>query len=148
SVVATFLYMFRGSVEIHPDTWRTPTYLLAAGIAYIVGYVAQDVASISRVVTTAPVQQPWRVMQSVYLRFKQTKWKPVGDIDTLYKRQAEWERESAKGNAPDYERTILLMQVGTSGGPCALVCAVLLIVKLCFFEHDVLVDTALLVGAV
>ena len=57
SVVATFLYVF-SPVPILSG-WPTISYVLAAGIAYVVGYAVQDICSLAGFVTTAPVQKPW-----------------------------------------------------------------------------------------
>lgn len=124
SVVVTFLYVFLPTA--HHDKWPTISYALAAGIAYVVGYAVQDICSVIRIVTTAPVREPCCALQCVYRRFMRTPWQPLREMqsmDFLYRQQDGWDRASAKGKAPAYERLIMLLQFGTSGGPCALVCA-------------------------
>ncbi|SRR6266851_7063836 len=127
SVVVTFLYVF--PFAGNPGNWPTISYALAAGIAYVLGYALQDFFSMLRIVTTAPLRQPWCVMRCVYFLFERRHWEPLRedqDMNFLYRQLDEWDRASARGEAPAYERLVMLMQIGTSGGPCAFVCAGLL----------------------
>ena len=128
SVVATFLYVSTDSPWIDAGHW--PGVVLAAGIGYVIGYAAQDLASIFGLVTTAPVREPGCFMREVYKRFNGMSWEDITqEMKSLYETQGKYERASAKGDAPDYERIVMLMQIGTSGGPCALTCTVLLALK-------------------
>jgi hypothetical protein len=66
-------------------------------------------------------------------------------MSCLYKRQDKWDRAGAEGKAPTYERIIMLMQIGTSGGPCALICAVFLFCAVYLLGRKA--DIALGIGA-
>lgn len=148
AVVATFLYVF-APTSIGFDKWPTLGYALAAGIAYVIGYAIQDVFSVVRLVTTAP-GNPGCLMRCVYRCFTRECWRPVDvskeGMKRLYVQQTKWERASAEGRVPDYERVVMLMQIGTSGGPCAGICAVLLLSRW-WFQSSGKFDLALGVGA-
>jgi len=128
SVVATFFYVSTDSPWIEIGHW--PGVVLAAGIGYVIGYTLQEIASIAGLVTTAPIREAGWFMEEVYERFNSRPWEAITkEMKLLYETQGEYERASAKGDAPDYERLVMLMQIGTSGGPCALICTVLLALK-------------------
>lgn len=144
TVIATFLYGFPPTLD--PKRWPTVLYLLTGGIAYVVGYVVQDICSVLRLVTTAPVPDPGRVTRLVYRLFMRTPWQPIDrDMRHLYQQQREWERASAEGHAPEYERTVMLMLIGTAGGPCGLISAVLLLIRRAQFTPSF--DFAVAIGA-
>jgi hypothetical protein len=124
AVLLTFFYARSTPLQAGAD-WPIPVYLLAAGIGYIVAYTVQDICCVLRIVSTAPLHSPWWPLRCLYRAFRRKPWQKIpNDVDF----------EEAEANVPEcrtaeYERVIMYMQIGTTGGPCALVCAVLLALK-------------------
>lgn len=109
-----------------------PLVLLAAGIAYVVGYALQDFCSIWGFVTTLDVLEPHPVVQRIvgflYRRFtgQDYKWR---DLQAMARDRDGFERKkkramalylSNEDNRFEHQRTITLMQIGTTMGPCCL----------------------------
>ncbi len=128
SVVLAFLYLFDCFRPY--DAFPVPYYLIAAGIAYTVGYALQDFSCLIGFVTTARLhlKPPSCFVQCLYSRFlREEPWKNTKGLDL--DRAADWIKEKPHQRA-EYERIITLMQVGTTMGPCSLVSGVLVLLKL------------------
>lgn len=127
SVVLAFLYLFDC---FHPyDRFPVPYYLIAAGIAYTIGYALQDFFCLTPLVkTTYLYPTPSNCfVQCLYSRF--LRGKPWADTQGLdLDRADDWIKEKPHQRA-EYERIITLMQVGTTMGPCSLVSGVLVLLK-------------------
>jgi hypothetical protein len=127
SVILAFLYLFDC---FHPyDPFPVPYYLIAAGIAYTVGYALQDFSCLIGFVTTARLhtKQPNCFVQCLYSRFLRGEpWENTKGLDL--DRAADWIKEKPHQRA-EYERIITLMQVGTTMGPCSFVSEVLVLLK-------------------
>jgi hypothetical protein len=125
-VVASFLYSFG---RLNLGDWRP--FLLAVGIAYVVGYAMQDLFGIFRVVSTMPNAKPWKSMKWVYRRFTYEDykdWRPIGgaDVETIEAKSLEHFETYPRAHF-EYERIISLMQVGTTMGPCCIVSGAILL---------------------
>jgi hypothetical protein len=121
AVVLTFLYVF-GRLPKSGSEWPTAVYFLAAGIGYIVAYTIQDGCSVLRLVSTAPPYTAWSPLRWMYRRFTREIWEDIPLGFTF---------DRAAANIPErqtveFGRNIMLMQIGTTGGPCGLLCAGLL----------------------
>src|SRR2546425_8762342 len=110
----------------------TPIYILAAGFAYVLGYMLQDLFSVLQVVTTTYRFEPWPILKCIYERFEHQPWPwesvpqfdPAAAFRKISNAGSEHERK-------EVERIISLMVVGTTMGPCCLISVVPLLIRLC-----------------
>jgi len=123
SVIVSFLYRF----DRIPDS-STPIafYMLGAGLGYVVGYALQDLFSILRLVTTAQVTKPNRLLRWAYARFAGEPWEELpplksNEIGPGLRRFLNDDFTRAR-----YERSITHMMVGTTIGPCILLSSFLI----------------------
>lgn len=121
TVVTSLLYVLRRlpSADDH-----VALYFLLAGLSYFVGYAVQDSFGILRVVTTRPPRALRWHMPLLYWLYTGDRWCDVNrtvDFATVEQRisQNEWQRVQ-------FERMITLQQVGSVGGPSALVASCIL----------------------
>jgi hypothetical protein len=125
SVVGSFLYTF--TCLPTPDE-HVVLFLFLGGVSYVVGYVVQDgFALLGLVPTTNPRRLPrWLArLYARYVRDQRQQWRDLPDTDF----------ERAEENlTPDQalwlERITTLQQVGATVGPCWVVSAGLLVVRL------------------
>ncbi len=101
-----------------------PLYLVAAGFAYVLGYVVQDLFGLLRLVTTAHVFNPPGWVRRIYRLHTGREWVEIAPFDGEGALLAI-ERAAAKGEVPEatsnrLERLVALRQVGTTLGPCCL----------------------------
>ena len=143
-VLTSFLYRF----DRLPDG-DTPVafYLLGAGIAYVVCNVLQDVFSIFRLVTTAPVFKLGKSWRWIYRRFTNEAWKEIDNFNPGQTRRAIRSlRRKDPGYAADYERVISGLILAATMAPCTLMSALLVLWKclVCPNQFDVCLFAALL----
>ncbi len=117
SVILSILYLLDSLPQKEPPV---PVYLLGAGFAYVVGYMIQDSFSILRLVTTADYFKPNPFLEKVVGRFEFRKWETIEKFDRDAVRFEIDAHASADAKARD-QRTVSLMQIGTTIGPCWLV---------------------------
>jgi len=123
-VLASFLYRF----DRLPDK-DTPLafYVLAAGLAYVVGNTLQDVFSILRLVSTAHVTKLWRPLKWCYERFTAEKWNDIESFDPSKVRQAlRSKKDNNQAWAASYERSISGLILAATMTPCALISSVII----------------------
>ena len=122
-VLTSFLYRFN---RLPDKDASVAFYLLGAGIAYVVGNALQDVFSIFRLVTTAPVlrlSRPWRWL---YRRFTSEDWKDIDTIDRVQTHRVIRKlRKEDECYAVDYERVISGLILTATMAPCTLVSSLL-----------------------
>jgi hypothetical protein len=104
-VIASRLYRFH---RLPTAELPVAVYALLAGMAYFVGWAVQDVASIVRVVSTAPLT-PGRVTNRLYFLFTRQKWPKLVP-------QSGDENINAR-----LERHMTQMIAGATLGPCCLI---------------------------
>jgi hypothetical protein len=122
-VLASFLYRF----DRLPDK-DTPLafYLLGAGIAYVVGNALQDIVSIFRLVTTAPVLKLGRPWRWIYRQFTNEDWKDINTFDRVQTQRAVRSlRKKDQGYAAGYERLISGVILAATMAPCTFVSSLL-----------------------
>ncbi|OFZ90380.1 MAG: hypothetical protein A2W21_09170 [Betaproteobacteria bacterium RBG_16_66_20] len=117
AVVGAFLHLFN-RVPTANDSWIL--FALLGGVGYFIAYALQDALSLTPVLTTTRVMQPNAFVRWLYKRFTREEWSKIC-IDLAEAR----ERITNEGQLARLERTITLMQVGTTGGPCMTVCGIL-----------------------
>ena len=126
-VVSAFAYLIGWT----PNMQYPSAYLLVlVGLSYCVGYAIQEVSSVTHLVKTAEIP-PHQWARWLYRRFTGECWKPVPNLEPGdYFRMACSKGISRRGRT-QLERTVTLVQVGATGGPCAIVSSVLFLIALC-----------------
>jgi hypothetical protein len=130
TVILSFLYLFN---RLSSDELPLAYSLFGAGLAYVVGYTIQDTWCLMRVVTMADYFEPNRFVRWLYLRFTREEWHPIERFDTYRAHRALYARETEKENLAVFERVVSLRQVSATMGPCALVSAFFLFVRVFSF---------------
>lgn len=112
-VVGSFLYRF-----YKPPDQDTPIiyYLLAAGVAYVIGYALQDGFSVLRIVTTATVKKPGDLQKWLYKRFTGDDWDGVEQLDWKHVSSAVETKFHNDFYRAAYQRAVTLMMVGRYDG--------------------------------
>jgi len=125
SVISSFLYLF----QLEPK-WDLPTlvYLFPIGIGYTIGYMIQDGMSIIGIVTTRLLTEPCPLLRWVYRRFTDQEWTKLEGFDAGKARMEFLEKSSERAMA-EYQRIVVLKQIGSTMGSCLIVSFVLLSVK-------------------
>lgn len=135
SVVVSFTYLFF-NINILLKSTSTLTQLIFAGFCYIIGYCIQDGLSLTPLVKTSPITDPSSFIKKMYRRLEN--YSEGEDIDDLWKDLKNFDSRKKMfvltENASDermkqYNRTISLKQIGTTGGSSAFICFVLLLSK-------------------
>ena len=140
-VVTSYVHLFGllGNEEL-----PVVLYLLAAGIAYMVGYALQDLFSIFHFVTTSRVYNPRRVLKWCYCRFTNEKWKDLTSVDWSKANIAIKSIKKTEQERADYERIVSLMMIGTTMSPCCLLSGIFLCLRYWFKNgNDFDLSTAL-----
>lgn len=123
-VLTSFLYRFD---QLPNGDLAFVFYLLAAGVAYVVGNVLQDVFSIFRFVTTAPVLKPGRVVKWIYRRFYGETWEETINYDPAVSQRAVRSlRRKDNAYAARYERVISGLILAATMAPCTLISSLLI----------------------
>lgn len=112
SVCVTLLY-----VSGQPLTKEYPTgiWLLAAGVAYGVGYAVQEILSLFPCLTTAPVLKPNRLVRWLYRRFTLTNWSCI-DRSAWPKKMQTFEENAPSRTFAQFQRIIGLKHIGSTLG--------------------------------
>jgi hypothetical protein len=125
---------------------------LLVGSAYVIGYAAQDLLSLTRLVTTSTSVDPGRFVQWLYKRYKGKCWrKPNREIKRA---DREWLYVYASEESlSELHRMIFLKHIGGTMGSSWLLCALLLFVRffvlkveLCLSKSELLSITIGLIG--
>jgi len=122
-VIMSFLYRF----DRLPDK-DTPLacWLLVAGVAYVVGNAVQDIFSISRIVTTAPVVKLGKWGSRIYRRFTNEVWVDISNFDPDQTRRAIRSlRKKDCGYAAEYERVVSGLILAATMTPCMFISGLL-----------------------
>ena len=126
SVVCAFLHLFD-----RLPIWPLPNafYLLAAGIGYGIGYVSQEILSLTPFTTTQYVTNPSWFPRWLHDHFSpNTRFAVPSKLDiTLL--DIEFREHATEQSMAEFQRTITLMQVGTTLGSSAVICAAMLCAK-------------------
>jgi hypothetical protein len=93
-------------------------YLLLAGIAYVLGYAAQDIAGTIRLARTIPPKKLFFPMTIIYRLFFGSKWKDITSPTDLHDIAFRLPDEQDRIR---HERIVTLKQVGTTMGPSCLI---------------------------
>jgi hypothetical protein len=153
-VIGSFLYCF-GRLPRREDSWVL--YFLLGGMAYFIALAIQDCFALLGLVALVAVrdlpfrclgQQPFLWLYKRYHRFNRNApeypiWEPITiDLDIVRDELAELPNKEALDRL---ERIVTLRQVGTAGGPCAIVAGLLLLARLgtLGYGHQHLWDQAL-----
>ncbi len=123
TVGLSFCFLFDVPIPQSPSTAMS---LLAAGIAYGIGYAIQDGLSLTRIVTTAPVVTPGRVVQSLYRQFVRTDWSQI-DSAEFTKAQDLFTTIASDRDYTQWNRIVSLKHIGSTLGSSGLVAALLLV---------------------
>jgi len=137
SVIVSFLYLHGQLKMIISTNTQTAVYFFVAGLSYPIGYCIQEIASITRIVTTASYFDPWPILTRVYRRFTHEPWKDpykkLGERENIVNKVKEDElriqRYASERQMAEIERTISFMQLGTTLGPCGIVSSALILIR-------------------
>lgn len=124
TVGLSFCYLFQVQV---PPTPSTAMALLAAGIAYGIGYAIQDGLSLTPIISTAPVVSPGPIVRSLYRRFMGDDWTSIKPNEFSEAQEAFTTIASDRDYA-QWNRIVSLKHIGSTLGSSGLVAAVLLVV--------------------
>lgn len=121
-----------------------PEYLFIAGVAYVLGYLVQDLSCVvfGKLITTSTKKIiPGKWLKMSYERYTQSQvdWEKIPDYDeddaTIYinlerseKNKAEYERRSERNQA-EFERMIAHLIMCMTIGPCWLIVGVFLFLR-------------------
>lgn len=123
AVILSFLYLFD---RVPSSTLPLAYYLFGGGIAYVVGYVAQEFFCLIGVCTTADYFQPYRPLRSLYHHFTREPWPMIERFNTI----DAWIKISRDRTGTElFERILFHKQVGTTMGPCAVLSALFLFAR-------------------
>ena len=117
-VVGAFLYCFE-SVPAATDSWVL--FVLLGGVGYFVAYALQDLLSLFRVLPTVPVRKPCGFLRWIYKLYTRQECAVIGKELSPDEHRAL----IAAGLHPELERLVMLQQIGTTGGPCIVLCGFL-----------------------
>ena len=126
TVILSFLYLFNC---FSSDELPLAYSLFGAGLAYVVGYAIQDLCCLVGLVTMADYFEPNRFVKWLYRRFTREDWCSIERFDTYGAHLAIYTRETETADLAIFERVVSLRQVGATMGPCSLVSAVFLFVR-------------------
>ena len=129
-----------------PKELPTPYAVVLAGFAYVVGFVTQELFSIARVVTTAPIFQPGRFTRWLYYRHRQERWVQPGEFDL--EKARERIDEALEATRSRYERIVVLKQLGTTMGSSLIVSGVVVLLRSLWLHHDVGLPEPRCLGAI
>lgn len=122
-VLVSLLYRFD---RLPDEEMPLVCYLIGGGVAYVVGNALQDVFSVFRFVTTAPVLRMGRFWKWIYRRFTNDQWTDIGDFDPArVERAVRRLRREDPSYAAGYERVISGLILAATMAPCTLVSGVL-----------------------
>ncbi len=135
-VVATLAYLFPtmatqvashcGFLQSHPPV----AYFVLAGPAYVLGYLCQDVLSLTPLVTTRPYCNPGAIMRCLYARFEHIPWQitVATNLEFLDIQLAiDTAAHLPDGARAQLERLITLKHIGTTVGSCLFACFIMLL---------------------
>lgn len=116
-------------VSGQPLTTDYPTaiWLWAAGVAYGVGYAIQEILSLSRILTTAPVLKPKWLVKWLYGRFTRADWRCV-DPSAWQTKRKRFEEKAFERTYAQFQRIIGLKHIGSTLGANWLMCGIILVV--------------------
>ncbi len=123
AVVLSFCYAFD---RLWILDMPKPLYLVAAGFAYVLGYVIQDGAGLIRLITPAHSFSPWPIARTFYRLHTKREWQEIAPFDgeealLQIERAAVREGGIPEATLARLERVVALRQVGNTLGPCCLV---------------------------
>jgi hypothetical protein len=124
SVVVSFLYSF-GKLPLAPDGL---TIALGLGVAYVLGYVIQDLATLCHLVRTKVAVPPARIGKGLYWLYerKSIAFKEV-DSEVFEKAKKDLLLKAPESVWADHERVESLKQVGTTLGPSLMISGAMLL---------------------
>ena len=124
SVGVTLLHVSGQSPTID---YPTAIWLWAAGAAYGIGYSVQELVSHTRILTTAPVLEPGRLVKRLYKNFTRTDWISI-DQSQWQTKQRVFEERASERSYSQYQRIIGLKHVASTLGANWFVCGIILAV--------------------
>jgi hypothetical protein len=141
TVELSFCYLFKVQIPTSPSTSMA---LLAAGIAYGIGYAIQDGLSLSPFVTTAHVDSPGPIVRWLYHRFVRCKWKSI-EPDSFKEAQEKFTEIVNEHDYAQWNRIVSLKHIGSTLGSSWLVAGVLLVIA-AFTTRSEISSTVLAAG--
>ncbi len=102
-------------------------YIVGAGVAYAIGYALQDLCCLTRLCGTQANTDPNRFDQWLFERYEHLPWQAVLNLHVV--RPTELEINQDRQLSSFLERTLVLMQVGTTMGPCSAVSGIALLLN-------------------
>jgi hypothetical protein len=148
TVITSFLYSFN---RLPIDDIPLAFTLLGIGLSYVIGYAIQDLFSILRIVTTAQVPKPNRFLKWAYNRFENRSWEELPECNFNDVGQALESFLNNDRSKSHYERTISLLMLGATIGPCMSIAFIFIFVRWCLCPNSfdfVLFILSLLFGCV
>jgi amino acid transporter len=151
SLLLTLLYFFdnlQASIEKLSRIDRITRLfitMLFVGFSYVIGYMVQDTSSIIGIVTTGSITKEdtddWIVREYIYERFTREEiqqslllsekdQKLQANVqDGMESSRLKFEKNANRSERIFLHRVIALMQVGTTIGPCWLLCGFIFLLK-------------------
>jgi len=117
------------------------TYFLFAAIAYVIGYLVQDIGGIARITPTGHPFQPRRFFQWIYERFSKWPWEETSYLPKGWDR-FKFEIGLDKKDIPEatlanLERIIFLKMIGMCVGGCSVISFFILFIRLIFISFSI-----------
>jgi len=107
-------------------TKNTVLTLFMLGVAYVLGYINQEVLCLSPLLTTSKIKNPNRFLQWVYLRFTKSAFKQPNDFEYTSERiklLKHYKEEELK----DFERIVALKHIGSAVGSNWFISSIILL---------------------
>ena len=126
-VLASLIYSFSSL-----DTLTSNGIVLAliAGVAYVLGWVIQDVFCILGLVRVSPYESPKRFYRYLYKRLLGKKWVSINlGTESLANRKVRVYESASERNLIEIERFISLKQVASTISPSSLLASVILMYR-------------------
>lgn len=113
-----------GSSAVDLSIWML---IVGAGVAYAIGYVLQDVSCLLRVCSTQANAEPGPFERWLFWRYEHRRWEWESVRARFPVRKTQIDMSGDPRLASFVERTIVLMQLGTTMGPCSVVSGLILL---------------------
>ena len=126
-----------GFDDIERLSKNTVLTIFTLGIAYVSGYINQEVLSLSPMLTTGRIKNPNTLLKFLYRRFTKSEFKEPNDFEYTSER-IKLLKFYKEDELKDFERIIALKHIGSAVGSNWLIASIILLVA-CFIKKECLI---------
>lgn len=103
-----------------------PLVAMGLGSMWVIGYMLQELFSLTPIVVTKPLNKVSRRDKWLYHKFHHCEWLDIGEFD-FEDARLEVNELASEDNKAELQRIVMLKHVGTTLGACILTCSVLIV---------------------